>query len=98
VEETRNGRDINRHNYHLDEIHEEVARPVVQRLIRLMEFRNTYPAFDGELTVEDTPESRVKLTYTSGKYTCTARIDLFDYSTQIKYYDEKANTMKTFSA
>ena len=98
VEETRNGRDINRHNYHLDEIHEEVKRPVVKRLRRLMEFRSTYPAFDGELTINDSPESQVKVTYTLGNHTCTAHIDLFDYSTQIKYYDEKTNTMKTFSA
>ena len=98
VEETKNGRDINRHNYHLDEIHEEVQKPVVRRLIQLMEFRNHYPAFDGELTIEDAPENRLILTYTFEKYTCTAYIDLLDYSVKITYFDEKTDTLNSFFA
>ncbi len=48
VESTKNGRDINRHSYTLDEIAREVERPVVQRILRLMQFRNQFPAFEGE--------------------------------------------------
>ena len=47
LEETKVGRNINRHYYEVDEIDEEVKRPVVQKLLKLMEFRNEHPAFDG---------------------------------------------------
>jgi sucrose phosphorylase len=98
VEETKNGRDINRHSYHLDEIHDEIRKPVVQRLIKLMEFRNHYPAFDGDLTIEDSPENQLILTYSFGKYSCTATIDLVDYSTEIRYFEEKTNKIISFIA
>ena len=45
---TEQHRDINRHYYSLDEIETEFERPVVQKMNRLMKFRNTHPAFDGQ--------------------------------------------------
>ncbi len=53
LERTRNGRDINRHGYTLEEIEENQKRSVVQDLRWLMELRNSHPAFDleGELDV-----------------------------------------------
>ncbi len=45
MEKTKNGRDINRHYYSLEEIAKETERPVVKRLFELMRFRNTHPAF-----------------------------------------------------
>jgi sucrose phosphorylase len=56
LEETKEGRNINRHYYGMDEVAEEVRRPVVQKLIRLMEFRNTHPAFDGSFELLDCAE------------------------------------------
>ena len=53
LEETKVGRNINRHYYKLDEIEGEVQRPVVQKLLELMKFRNEHPAFDGEFILED---------------------------------------------
>lgn len=97
VEATRNGRDINRHNYHLDEIHEAVQQPVVQRLTRLMEFRNRYKAFDGTLTIEDSPESKVRLTYRKDRLFSTADVDLNDYSVTITYLDENSGKTESFS-
>lgn len=54
MEETKNGRDINRHYYSLEEIEKEVKRPVVQELLSLMKFRNEHPAFaiEGDIQVE----------------------------------------------
>jgi hypothetical protein len=63
VEQTKNGRDINRHNYSLDEIAADINKPVVQRLLRLMEFRNTYPAFDGTFVIEDAPDDQLVLSW-----------------------------------
>ena len=45
---TEQHRDINRHYYSLDEIETEFERPVVQKMNRLMKFRNTHPAFGGQ--------------------------------------------------
>lgn len=47
LEETKVGRNINRHYYTVEEVEKEVERPVVSKLLKLMEFRNEYPAFDG---------------------------------------------------
>lgn len=54
LEKTRNGRDINRHQYSLEEIAENQKRTVVQNLKWLMELRNSHPAFDleGDLKAE----------------------------------------------
>lgn len=53
LEETKVGRNINRHYYTEEEIEEEVRRPVVASLIRLMEFRNTHKAFGGSFSMKE---------------------------------------------
>lgn len=45
---SKQGRDINRHYYSLPEISEEMTRPVVQKMYRLMCLRNSHEAFNGE--------------------------------------------------
>lgn len=54
MERTKNGRDINRHYYSMEEVEQEQERPVVQKLKALMELRNTHPAFslDGQIQIE----------------------------------------------
>jgi len=54
VERTKVGRDINRHPYTTKEVARNVSRPVVRRLINLMLFRNSYPAFSGEFSIAQT--------------------------------------------
>jgi sucrose phosphorylase len=87
VEHTRNGRDINRHGYDLDEIATDIQKPVVQRLLDLMVFRNTHPAFGGDFAVLDSPEDRLILRWTRGGDQAEARIDLNTYDTRIRYTD-----------
>jgi sucrose phosphorylase len=94
VERTKNGRDINRHGYDLDEIDREIQRPVVQRLLRLMTFRSYYPAFDGTFKIEATPENQVGLTWRKDNFTTTLHVDLQDYKTRITYYDPTVDTRK----
>jgi sucrose phosphorylase len=43
AERTGDGRDVNRHNHSMEEVEQEVRRPVVQRLMQLIRFRNEYP-------------------------------------------------------
>ena len=87
VERTKNGRDINRHNYSLDEIEVNIQKPVVQRLLKLMEFRNTYPAFDGQFVIKEAPDDQLELAWNQSPYHATAHIDLNSYVSEITYYD-----------
>jgi sucrose phosphorylase len=96
VEFTKNGRDINRHNYTLDEIAIEIKKPVVQRLLRLMEFRNTYPAFSGTFVIEDAPDDQLVLSWLDNPYRTTARIDLNTYHAEIEYYDADQMRKRSF--
>lgn len=98
VESTRHGRDINRHYYTIEEIEKETERPVVQRLFRLMKFRNTYPAFDGDLIIEDSKDSEIILTWDSGEHRATLAVDLHSYQTRVKYNDTKTHKQKQFTA
>jgi sucrose phosphorylase len=98
VERTKNGRDINRHNYSLDEIQAEIQKPVVQRLLRLMEFRNSYPAFNGQFVIADAPDDQLKLSWSQAPHHASACIDLKSYSVKIEYYDRDQHKTKTFSA
>jgi sucrose phosphorylase len=96
VEFTKNGRDINRHNYTLDEIAIEIKKPVVQRLLRLMEFRNIYPAFGGTFVIEDAPDDQLVLSWLDNPYRTTARIDLNTYHAEIEYYDADQMRKRSF--
>lgn len=44
------GRDVNRHHYTRAELVQELDRPVVQALLRLIRFRNAHPAFHGDFS------------------------------------------------
>lgn len=96
VERTKNGRDINRHNYSLDEIAEDTNKPVVQRLLRLMEFRNSYAAFNGQFVIKDAPDDKLELAWTQSPYYATAQIDLHTYQSLITYYDDVQRKDITF--
>jgi sucrose phosphorylase len=97
VERTKNGRDINRHNYTLDEISTDIEKPVVQRLLRLMEFRTTYPAFKGDFLIEETPDDQLGLTWHLAPYKTTLHVNLRSYACRIRYYDGRSRRMKTMA-
>jgi sucrose phosphorylase len=62
---TRVGRDVNRHHYAPADIDASLARSVVQALTRLIRFRNTHPAFDGDMTCSEGP-SNITMKWTRG--------------------------------
>lgn len=69
------GRDINRHHYTADEIARDLERPVVRALFDLCRFRNTFPAFDGDLEVV-TDGSVLSLTRRRDAASATLRVDV----------------------
>lgn len=98
VERTKLGRNINRHNYSLEEIKTEVQKPVVQRLLRLMEFRNSYPAFTGQFNILKSNGNKLFFNWIQKKYEVTARIDLNSFSVNITYSDPIALREVDFTA
>lgn len=88
VKLTGEGREINRHNFTISEIEKEIQKPVVQRLLKLIDFRNDYPAFNGEFVVEDTKNDKIKLTWNKDDKYCTLNIDLNTFESVIEYIDE----------
>ena len=66
LEETKVGRNINRHYYTEEEIREQVSRPVVRKLLELMKFRNTHPAFDGAFILKDSNEQSLRIRRENG--------------------------------
>lgn len=84
LEETKVGRNINRHYYTLEEAENQLERPVVQKLFALMRFRNACKAFDGELTIVDTGDpARLTLQWIHEDAVAWLDADLTNYSFRI---------------
>lgn len=90
--EIGDGREINRHNYSEAEIKEEMERPVVQRLLKLMRFRNAHPAFDGKFSVLESDQTKLSLSWKLGNEYCELRIDLSTMDAIIHFTDDKQQT------
>lgn len=94
VEKTGEIREINRHNYTHGEIAQSVQKEVVQRLLKLIRFRNEYEAFNGEFEVIDTPKDRLHLKWKLDDKHCSLSIDLETYKSVIDYTDEDGKYIK----
>ena len=87
LEETKEGRNINRHYYSNEEIAEEVQRPVVKALLNLFSFRNQSEAFDLEGTIDiETPTAYsivIKRQNKDKSVTAVVEIDLQSQTYQV---------------
>jgi sucrose phosphorylase len=72
---TGDGRYINRHDYSAAEVRAELDRPVVRRLLELIELRNSQPAFSGDLSIGGSGPSRLELAWSSGSNRCSLSVD-----------------------
>jgi sucrose phosphorylase len=88
AERTGDGREINRHNYSIDEIRRDLQRPVVQRLINLIRFRNEYDAFDGSFQILDSDDSALHLSWERGRSKCQLMADFKCGRAVIRYADD----------
>lgn len=85
MEHTKNGRDINRHYYSLEEVEREQNRPIVQKLKELMILRNTHPAFSLDGTIEiDAEDDMLTITRKYDKKSITLKANLTTYQFEIK--------------
>lgn len=93
AEKTGDGREINRHNYSLEEIEQSLGKNVVQRLLKLIKFRNEYDAFNGEFKVLDSKGDEIVLFWQKDDKQCKLFIDLKTNKSIIFYLNE--NGQKT---
>jgi len=85
MEKTRNGRDINRHYYSVEEVEHEQTRPVVQKLKELMILRNTNPAFSLDGTIDITADdNQLIIVRKYGKDSVMLKANLTTYQFEIK--------------
>jgi sucrose 6(F)-phosphate phosphorylase len=85
--QTGDGREINRHNYSFEEIANEVQKPVVRKLIRLIQFRNNHPAFNGKFAVNQSSNRELSLTWTHDNDYANLLIDFTCGTSKISFSD-----------
>lgn len=93
VAKTGEGRELNRHNYTIDEIEQEVQRPVVKKLVELISFRNSHPAFEGTFDVGVCNDSEIVMSWNVSDNYARLIIDLENLSAEIIYNDSLDNKM-----
>lgn len=85
LEETKVGRNINRHYYTLEEIASEVERPVVKELLALMKFRNEHPAFDGEFILEESGDKELSILRKNGDAFARLKVNFENKTYEIEH-------------
>jgi len=93
---TGEGREINRHNYSLEEVEQQVQKPVVAKLLRLIQLRNTHPAFDGQFSVNPSSEQEISLSWDNQGKKASLYVDLKNNSSVISYSDPNSGTELVF--
>jgi sucrose phosphorylase len=78
------GRDVNRHHYSPAEIETDLAKPVVQALRRLIQFRNIHPAFEGTMTSSGSA-TRIVLSWAHAGHEAVLDADLVTGSGQVTW-------------
>ncbi|MNV42800.1 Sucrose phosphorylase [compost metagenome] len=94
VRQTGEGREINRHNFSVEEIERSLEKKAVQRLLQLIRFRNGYGAFNGEFRVLDSAKDEVRLEWSKGNLRCTLNVNLSANRSVIEYVDEEGQNVR----
>ena len=89
LSKTNVGRDINRHYFIGDEVISALKRPVVQKLIKLIKFRNSHASFGGDFTLENTNADSMKLRWQNGDEWSKLVVDFTDLSFKISFNENK---------
>ena len=75
-----------------EEIDKAYNQDVVQRLLKLIDFRNDYPAFDGTFHIEPSNDNEMILTWKKDDKYCTLNVDLTTSKSTIKYINDDGIT------
>ncbi len=97
LEETRVGRDINRHYYTWDEVQEALARPVVQDLLKLIRFRNEHPAFQGTFSMPEAVDQVLVIRWNKGEAWTQLTVDFAETTMEICYLENGSEKHLAFT-
>lgn len=89
MERTSYDRNISRHDYTMEEIEEMVKKPVVRKLCRLMQFRNEYPVFEGTMTVHDTADDIMQISWEDAGLRAILYARIKEHSFTIHFLDKE---------
>jgi len=95
VKKTGEGREINRHNFTLDEIERDAEKEIVRKLVNLIKLRNTHSAFNGEFTIEKCDDDQLILSWTKGDFFAKLVVDDYLHSAVISYNEIVHGDIKT---
>ncbi len=76
LERTKAGRDINRHYYTNGEIDNALKLPLTRKLIDLIRFRNSHPAFNGEFRVDAPGNNLLEMKWVQDDHWVKLYVDL----------------------
>ena len=85
VEKTGELRDINRTHFTLEDAEAATKKPMVRRLLKLMEFRSNYPAFKGNFELHYSNETSVAMAWRNGEHFCPLFVDLNFKKATVRY-------------
>ncbi|MGH4137885.1 sucrose phosphorylase [Clostridium sp.] len=94
VDKSGEGREINRHNFSLLEIEKSLEKKVVQRLVKLIRFRNEYDAFQGIFKVLDSADDEIYLIWENEDKYCRLFINLETNKSLIDYVDDNGKKVQ----
>jgi len=86
--QTHQNRDVNRSYYSLEDVAKHLKRPIVQRLLDLIVFRNTHPAFNGESEVLPSGESELAICWRNGLEYAMLHVDFSTFACSIIYTEK----------
>jgi len=95
AEQTGDPREINRQHYTREQVDAAVKQPVVRRITRLMEFRSTYPAFNGRFALMYSNDSSVGMSWRHGEHWCELFVDLNFKKATVRYADPRTDRTLT---
>lgn len=90
LEETKVGRNINRHYYEVDEVGQEIQRPVVDKLLKLMRFRNSHNAFNGSFAMDSCDNQHLIIRRECGEDRAVLSVDFKNRTFDITYSEDGA--------
>lgn len=84
-------KEINRTNLTIDDVIKGLKKDIVQDQLRLLRFRNTFPAFgiDAKVQVINNESHKLELRWENNSCSATLMADLRDYSFKITAVDDK---------
>lgn len=85
LEQTKVGRDINRHYYSREEVLHDLKKPVVEKLLELIRLRNAHAAFGGQFTFSASAPQMLELTWVCGGDRAHLMVDLNAKTAELRY-------------